>query len=123
MTAIAAIIGFVGLVIAFCCGFFLLFVQPIWTIVDVACCKKLSGGAKATLIVLTLVLLGPLLTFFYALFGTQSRGLRKTTIAGAAVFAVAVGVFVGMAGLGAAFAPTTVDADTLSVTVTDASLD
>ncbi len=63
-----------------CCLFFLIFVQPIWGIVDVAISKEHSGGTKAVVILLTLLLLGPIMTFFYACIGTRSRILRGATL-------------------------------------------
>jgi|SRR5215471_15452643 len=62
------------------CVFFLMFIQPIWGIVDAAVSKELSGGAKAAIILLTILLLGPIMTFFYACFGTRSRVFRNATL-------------------------------------------
>jgi hypothetical protein len=43
------------------CAFFLVVVQPIWGIVDVARSDKHSGGTKTAIILLTLLLLGPIM--------------------------------------------------------------
>jgi uncharacterized BrkB/YihY/UPF0761 family membrane protein len=102
MEAISGLLAFFAMMLAFCAGVFLFVVQPVWSIVDVACSKRLSTGAKTALIVLTLVLLGPILTFFYALLGTGSRGLRRTTVVGAVLFAVGVGSTFGVTAIGVA---------------------
>ena len=60
--------------------FFLLAIQPIWGIVDVAISKEHSGGTKAAVILLTLLLLGPIMTFFYACFSSPSRVFRRLTV-------------------------------------------
>jgi hypothetical protein len=60
--------------------FFLLAVQPIWGIVDVAVSKEHSGGTNAAVILLTLLLLGPVMTFFYACFSSPSRIFRRLTV-------------------------------------------
>lgn len=99
MEGLVPLFGMLFMIVAFCAGFLLLVVQPIWTIVDVACSPKLSGGAKAALIVLTIVVLGPLLTFFYALFGTESGALRKTTILSGVALLLSVGCVLGLAAL------------------------
>ena len=77
MEAIVGLGAFLAMMLAFGAGFFLFVVQPIWSIVDVATCERLSKGAKAVIIVLTLILLGPIMTIGYAVFGTHSRGLRS----------------------------------------------
>jgi hypothetical protein len=79
------------------CALFLFAIQPIWGIVDVATSEKHSGGAKAVVILLTLLLLGPLMTFLYACFGTPSSALRKTTLTAFAVMMVAGLGAIGMA--------------------------
>ena len=101
MEAIAALLGIVGMISVLLAAFFMLCVQPIWSICDIACSPRIPTGGKVTLIILTLVLLGPLLTFFYALFGSRSRGLRKSTLVGAACGVVALAVLF----TGAALAP------------------
>lgn len=106
MESVAAVLGLFFMLAAFVAAFFLLVVQPIWSIVRMAVSPRLSSGAKAALIVLTLVLLGPLLTFFYALFGTESKALRASTIVGALVFVVAAGGVLGMAAIADTAAPT-----------------
>lgn len=63
-----------------CCFFFLIFIQPIWGVVDVAVSREHSGGTKAVVILLTLLLLGPIMTFFYACIGTRSRVLKCSTL-------------------------------------------
>ena len=90
MASVLALFVFFAMMLAFCTGFFLFAVQPVWTIVDVAVSPRRSSGAKVAIILLTLLALGPLLTFFYALFGTHSRGLRTSTIVGASAFAVSL---------------------------------
>ena len=71
------------------CIVFLAVAQPIWGIIDVAVSKQHSGGTKAFVVVLTLVLLGPVMTILYACFGRCSSALRKSTlIALAALFGV-----------------------------------
>lgn len=44
--------------------FFLLLVQPFWAVADVAVSKEYSRRKKAVIILLTLFLLGPVLSFF-----------------------------------------------------------
>jgi len=80
MDIIAALALLVLLVLGALCVFFLVCIQPIWGIVDVAASKEQSGGVKAVVIILTLVLLGPLMTIGYAFFGTRSTGFRMTTV-------------------------------------------
>jgi hypothetical protein len=87
------------LLVGGCCLFFLVFVQPIWGVVDVAVSKEHSGGTKAAVILLTLLLLGPIMTFFYACFGTRSRVLRRSTL-----FSFVVVLLFGGAALGLAIA-------------------
>ena len=64
---------------------FMCFFQPIWGIVDVAVSKEHSGAAKTAVILLTVLLLGPVMTFFYGLVGTKTSVYRRATIAGALV--------------------------------------
>ena len=92
------IIGAFAMLLAFCAGFVLLVIQPIWAIVDIAA-SPWSTAVKATLIVLTLVLLGPLLTFFYAVFATKSPGLRHTTLAVTGLFVLSIGAVFTAAAL------------------------
>jgi small-conductance mechanosensitive channel len=99
MEAIAAIF-FVGLVLAAgVCILFLCFIQPIWSIVDVAVSNEHSGATKTVVILLTLLLLGPIMTFFYACFGTHSRLLRVSTLV-----AFALLLLVGTTAIGVALA-------------------
>jgi hypothetical protein len=79
------------------CAFFLVFVQPIWGIVDVDVSKEHSGGTKAAVILLTLLLLGPIMTFFYACFGTRSRVLRHATLVTFVVLLLSGGALLGLA--------------------------
>jgi hypothetical protein len=65
--------------------------------VDVAVCKKHSGGTKAAVILLTLLLLGPIMTFFYACFGTRSRIFRNTTLISFVILLLSGGLLIGMA--------------------------
>lgn len=62
------------------CVLFLALIQPIWGLVDVATSEDHSNGAKAAVIILTLILLGPLMTIGYAIFGTHSKALRRMTL-------------------------------------------
>jgi hypothetical protein len=80
-----------------CCLFFLIVAQPIWVIVDVATSKEHSGGTKAALILLTLLLLGPILTFFYAIVGTRSRILKGCTLISFVVLLLSGGSMLGIA--------------------------
>jgi hypothetical protein len=94
------ILGIVMLLILLtggCCLFFLIFVQPIWGIVDVATSKEHSGGTKAAVILFTLLLLGPIMTFFYACIGTRSRILRGTTLISFIVVVLSGGSLLGLA--------------------------
>jgi hypothetical protein len=79
------------------CVFFLVFVQPISGIVDVAVSKEHSGGTKAAVILLTLLLLGPIMTLFYACLGTRSRVLRNLTLVSFVVLVISVGSLIGLA--------------------------
>lgn len=97
MEMILGLLALAASLIGGCCLLFLLFVQPIWGLVDVALSKEHSRGVKAAVILLTLLLLGPFATFFYACIGTRSRPLRITTLASLAVFLVAGGFTFGMA--------------------------
>jgi len=58
METILGLILMLILLIGGCCLFFLMFIQPIWGVVDVAVSKEHSGGAKAAVILLTLLVLG-----------------------------------------------------------------
>jgi hypothetical protein len=97
METILGLILMLILLIGGCCLFFLIFIQPIWGIVDVATSKEHSGGTKATVILLTLLLLGPIMTFFYACFGSRSRILRVTTLICFVVFLFSGGAMLGLA--------------------------
>ena len=77
--------------------FFLLAIQPIWGIVDVAISKEHSGGTKAVVILLTLLLLGPIMTFFYACFSSPSRIFRRLTIGTFVIFLISAAVVIGLA--------------------------
>jgi hypothetical protein len=79
------------------CLLFLICIQPIWSMVDVAVSKEHSGGTKAAVILLTLLLLGPIMTFFYACFGTRSRVLRGSTLISLIVLLVCGGSTLGLA--------------------------
>lgn len=76
--------------------FFLLAIQPIWGIVDVAISKEHSNGTKVAVILVTLLLLGPIMTFFYACFSTTSRWLRRATLV---AFVIALISGLGLIGL------------------------
>ena len=84
------------LLIGGCCLFFLIFIQPIWGVVDVAVSKEHSGGTKAAVILLTLLLFGPVMTFFYACFGTRSRVLKRSTLISFLVLFLAGGLLLGL---------------------------
>ena len=77
--------------------FFLLAIQPIWGIVDVAISKEHSGGTKAAVILLTLLLLGPIMTFFYACFSSPSRIFRRLTVGAFVIFVISAVALIGMA--------------------------
>ncbi len=79
-----------------CSLFFLFIVQPIWSVIEVALSKEHSGGVKATLIVLAL-LLGPLLTFFYACIGSRSAFLKRSTLLSFGALLLTVGSMLGLA--------------------------
>src|SRR5262249_10044912 len=97
METILGIIMLPILLIGGCCLFFLVFVQPIGGIVDVATSKEHSGGTKAAVILLTLLLLGPIMTFFYGCIGTRSRVLRGATLISFAVLVLSGGLLLGLA--------------------------
>src|SRR5262245_35665008 len=97
METILGIIMLPILLIGGCCLFFLIFVQPIWGIVDVAISKEHSRGTKAAVILLTLLLLGPIMTFFYGCIGTRSRVLRGTTLISFIVLVLSGGSLLGLA--------------------------
>lgn len=97
MEMILGLLALAAFLIAGCCLFFLLFVQPIWGLVDVALSKEHSRGVKAAVILLTLLLLGPFATFFYTCISTRSRPLRIATFASLAALLVTGGLTFGMA--------------------------
>jgi hypothetical protein len=80
-------------------GFYLLFGQLIWGIIDVSVSDRHSGGTKAAIILLTFLLLGPVMTFFYACFGSHSRVLRRTTVGAFIVFCVCGAGILALAGV------------------------
>ena len=96
METILALIVLVFLVAGGISLFFLLAVQPIWAIVDVAISKEHSGGTKAAVILLTLLLLGPIMTFFYACFSSPSRIFRRLTVTAFVMVVISAGV-IGLA--------------------------
>jgi len=94
------ILGLIALLFLIAGGislFFLLAIQPIWGIVDVAISKEHSGGTKAAVILLTLLLLGPIMTFFYACFSSPSRIFRRLTVAAFVILLISAGVVIGLA--------------------------
>jgi hypothetical protein len=97
METILGLILMLILLIGGCCLFFLMFIQPIWGVVDVAVSKEHSGGAKAAVILLTLLVLGPIMTFFYACFSTRSRAFRNTTLICFTVLLLSGGAVIGLA--------------------------
>ncbi len=97
METILGLILLLLLLVGGCCLFFLVFIQPIWGVVDVAVSKEHSGGTKAAVILLTLLLLGPIMTFFYACFGTRSRVLRRSTLFSFVVVLLSGGAALGLA--------------------------
>jgi hypothetical protein len=97
METILGIAMLLVLLVGGCCLFFLMFVQPIWGIVDVATSEEHSGGTKAAVILLTLLLLGPIMTFFYACIGTRSRVLRGATLITFVILALSGGSLLGLA--------------------------
>lgn len=102
MEIVGGLFLLLSMLIIFFTGLFLFAVQPIWSMVDIAESRRLTGGVKAVLIVLTIVLLWSLLTFFYALFGSESRALRQWTKVNGAIFAVGLAAFIGLSAVGAA---------------------
>ena len=97
METILGLILVLFLIVGGICLFFLLAVQPIWGIVDVAISKKHSSGTKIAVILLTLLLLGPIMTFFYACFGTQSRVFRRVTVTAFVIVVISAVVVIGLA--------------------------
>ncbi len=97
MEPLVQILGLFLMMLAFLSGGFLFAVQPVWGIVDVAVSQRLSTGAKVTIILLTMLLLGPVMTFFYAL--TQPGAFRKTTVIAVVLFGVSVAGVLTMAAL------------------------
>jgi len=94
------ILGLIALLFLIAGGislFFLLAIQPIWGIVDVAISKEHSGGTKAAVILLTLLLLGPIMTFFYACFSSPSRIFRRLTVAAFVILLISAGVVISLA--------------------------
>lgn len=85
--------------VCFFAGLFLAAGQLIWGIIDVAASPRHSGGTKAAIILLTMLLLGPIMTFFYACFGTHARALRRTTIAALIALVISGGVVLAMASI------------------------
>jgi hypothetical protein len=96
MGTIAAMVFLGSVFTGLICVLFLSTAQPVWTIVDVATSDKHSAGTKAILIILTLLLLGPIVTFLYACFGTRSSALRKATLCSFTVLVLAVICACGM---------------------------
>jgi hypothetical protein len=78
MEPLIQIVAFLLTLVAFASGALLVTVQPLWGIIDAAMSPKLSSGAKVAIILLTLLLLGPLMTIGYAL--TQPGLYRKATV-------------------------------------------
>ena len=97
METILGIVMLLIVLVGGCSLFFLIFVQPIWGIVDVATSTEHSGGTKAAVILLTLLLLGPIMTFFYACIGTRSRIFRGTTLISFIVLVLSGGSLLGLA--------------------------
>ena len=94
------ILGLIALLFVIAGGislFFLLAIQPIWGIVDVAISKEHSGGTKAAVILLTLLLLGPIMTFFYACFSSPSRIFRRLTVTAFVIVVISAVVVIGLA--------------------------
>jgi hypothetical protein len=80
MEAIVGLLFFLLLAAGGLSFLFLAFVQPIWGIIDVSVSEEQSSGVKALVILLTLLCLGPIATFFYALFGSTSTIFKKATL-------------------------------------------
>ena len=91
MEVVAAITAIFFMLSGLSAGVFMVCFQPLWAIIDVAVSKEHSGGTKAAVILLSLLLLGPLMTFLYACFGTHSKVLKRVSIVGA--FVVAISAF------------------------------
>ena len=115
MEIVVQLIVLLCTLVAFATGFFLFVVQPIWGIIDAAVCTKLSSGAKVAVILLTIFPLGPIMTFFYALFGTHTQVFRRLTIIAAVVFGCSVAAVLTMTAIAAQATPDT--------TITDAVAD
>ena len=62
---------------------FMCFFQPIWALIDVSISKEHSPAAKAAVILLTILLLGPVMTFFYGIVGTKTQLFKRATVTGA----------------------------------------
>lgn len=99
MEAVVAIFVVLFAGLGFLAGFYLLFGQLVWGIIDVSVSDRHSGGTRAAVILLTFLLLGPIMTFFYACFGSRSRALRRTTIGAFVVFLVSGGAILALAGV------------------------
>jgi len=65
--------------------------------VDVVLSKEHSGGTKAAVMLLTLCVLGPLMTIGYACIGTRSRALKKTTLLCLTLFLLSGMIMLAMA--------------------------
>lgn len=106
MEALAPIIAPPFMLLVICTGFFLLAVTPIWGLIDVAVDTKQTSGTKVAVILLTLFPLGPIMTFFYALFITNSRIFRKMTVTATALCFVSVVAVIIAAALSPKETPT-----------------
>lgn len=96
MEAVLAILGVILLVLVGIALVFSFVFQPLWGIIDVVTSKEHSSGKKATVILLTVLLLGPIMTFFYACFGSKSAVLKKTSIMSALTMLVGSLLLLGL---------------------------
>ena len=97
METILGLLLMLMVVVVVCCALFLAFIQPIWGIVDVAVSKEHSTGTKAVIIVATLLCLGPIMTFFYAIFGSRSKALKSATLVSFLILLLSGAVMLGLA--------------------------
>jgi hypothetical protein len=91
MDILSGLLVFILGTLCFLAAVFLALGQLIWGIIDVAVSPRHSGGTKASVILLTCLLLGPIMTFFYACFGTHTTALKRTTIGSFIVLVISGG--------------------------------
>ncbi|NNC88675.1 MAG: hypothetical protein HKN82_09485 [Akkermansiaceae bacterium] len=99
MEAIFGVLIFLCIAVVIVSAVFMGFFQPLWGIIDVAVSREHTSGTKAAVILLTLLLLGPIMTFFYACFGTRSPALKRSTIAASVALLVSAVAAVGLSAV------------------------